>query len=260
MRGFINLLRKFCSRWLSLFALLCLLGCAEQPAYRAPVDDINRAPPKMNGVHVVQEGETFYTLAWRYNRDFKALAHINGLQPPYKLYVGQKIKLSGAAPVMAKRTLEPAAPVVASSSAVTPNASPQSKTISLPSQLKENVAWQWPARGSIIAYFSSQNGQKGIDIGGQNGQPVITAAPGVVVYSGSGLRGYGQMVIVKHNDQFLSAYAHNSRLLVKEGDVIKAQTKIAEMGQTDTESVRLHFEIRKNGQPVNPMLYLPRRG
>jgi lipoprotein NlpD len=124
---------------------------------------------------------------------------------------------------------------------------------------KGAVAWEWPARGKIIDNFSSENAQKGIDIAGQNGQPVITAAPGMVVYSGSGLRGYGQMVIVKHNDQFLSAYAHNSRLLVKEGDIVKAHQKIAEMGQTDTESVRLHFEIRKSGQPVDPMDYLPRQ-
>jgi len=125
---------------------------------------------------------------------------------------------------------------------------------------KGQIAWEWPTPGKTIDNFSSENAQKGIDIAGRNGQPVITAAPGVVVYSGSGLRGYGQMIIVKHNDQFLSAYAHNSRLLVKEGDTVKAHQQIAEMGQTDTESVRLHFEIRKNGQPVDPMDYLPPKG
>ncbi len=131
-----------------------------------------------------------------------------------------------------------------------------SATAALP---KGAVDWQWPAQGRVIANFSSENAKKGIDIGGKNGQPILAAAPGVVVYSGSGLRGYGQMVIIKHNDLFLSAYAHNSRLLVKEGDVVKAHSKIAEMGQTDTETVRLHFEIRKNGMPVGPMLYLPKR-
>ncbi|MFI4956780.1 MAG: peptidoglycan DD-metalloendopeptidase family protein [Gammaproteobacteria bacterium] len=247
--------------------LVTLMGCASstQPVApkRAPVHDINRAPPKMDGTHVVQQGDTFYTIAWRYNRDAQQLARINGLQPPYHLNVGQKIALGKAAPAqqqVAAASSKPwysSPPVGSTNTALTaPTQAPKAAPV-LP---KGAIAWEWPTTGKIIGNFSSQNAQKGIDIAGQNGQPVITAAAGVVVYSGSGLRGYGQMVIVKHNDQFLSAYAHNSRLLVNEGDTVKAHAKIAEMGQTDTESVRLHFEIRKNGQPVDPLDYLPRRG
>lgn len=243
-------------------ACLLLMGCAAkvpQAAYRAPVQDINRAPPKWDGSHVVQKGDTFYTIAWRYNRDAEQLARINGLHPPYHLQVGQRIAL-GKSPVVAKAPVAPSQPVPASPTpkpTYTAKAAPKTPAAPLP---KGAIAWIWPTTGKIIANFSTQNAQKGIDIAGQNGQSVITAAPGVVVYSGSGLRGYGQMIIIKHNDQFLSAYAHNSRMLVKEGDTVKAHSKIAEMGQTDTESARLHFEIRKNGQPVDPLLYLPKRG
>jgi lipoprotein NlpD len=242
---------------------MCLCACAQKPAYRAPVDDINRAAPKMSGAHVVQEGETFYTLAWRYNRDFNELARVNGLKPPYQLTVGQTIQLGRAtAPTPAPATVAKAPkPIYTQPQAAPAVAAPPTPAPSVvATRSLGGLQWQWPAQGKIIGNFSTQKAQKGIDIGGQNGQPVMTAAPGVVVYSGSGLRGYGQMVIIKHNDQFLSAYAHNSRLLVKEGDTVKAQMKIAEMGQTDTESVRLHFEIRKNGQPVDPMLYLPKKG
>lgn len=117
--------------------------------------------------------------------------------------------------------------------------------------------WQWPARGRILKKFSLQGEvNKGVDIGGHLGDPVVAVAPGKVVYSGSGLRGYGNLVIIKHSDNYLSAYAYNKRLLVKEGDVVKAGTLIGKMGQNDAGQILLHFEIRRNGKPVNPLLYL----
>jgi lipoprotein NlpD len=117
--------------------------------------------------------------------------------------------------------------------------------------------WQWPAKGTIIKKFSLQSGgSKGIDIAGSLGDLVRATAPGRVVYSGSGLRGYGNLIIVKHSDNYLSAYAHNQQLLVKEGDVVKAGAEIAKMGHNDAGQVMLHFEIRRNGKPVNPLLYL----
>jgi lipoprotein NlpD len=124
-----------------------------------------------------------------------------------------------------------------------------------------SLTWQWPATGSLIGRFATgrATSNKGIDIAGEAGDPVRAAAAGSVVYSGSGLLGYGQLVIIKHNDQFLSAYAHNRRLLVKEGDQIKAGEKIAEMGSSGAEKVKLHFEIRRSGKPVNPETYLPKR-
>lgn len=123
----------------------------------------------------------------------------------------------------------------------------------------ESIEWAWPTQGKVSAGFNETGGSKGVDILGQTGQPVLAAAPGKVVYSGSGLRGYGKLVIIKHNKTYLSAYAHNSQILVKEGqDVAKGQ-KIAEMGNTDTDKTKLHFEIRKLGKPVDPAKYLPEK-
>jgi lipoprotein NlpD len=120
--------------------------------------------------------------------------------------------------------------------------------------------WVWPARGTLIHPFNSGANPKGIAIAGEAGQPVFAAAPGKVVYSGSGLRGYGKLIIIKHDDTFLSVYAHNRELLVKEGQRVAQGQKIAEMGNTDAERVGLHFEIRRQGRPVDPLQYLPAAG
>ncbi len=235
------------------FAIAILLSSCittqDRPA--VPVSDINRAPPKMAGIHQVKPGESLYEIAWRYNRDFTDLAKINGINKPYKINAGDYLRLSkhDKAPHTAKPKQE-----VASVKKPTPAPKAPPEPV-----LPKDFAWVWPTSGTIIHYFSNEKGQKGIDIAGKTGQPVLAAAPGVVVYSGSGLRGYGQLIILKHNDEFLSAYAHNRQLLVKEGDSVKVLQKIAEMGQTDTESVRLHFEIRRKGEPVNPLQYLPKR-
>jgi lipoprotein NlpD len=118
--------------------------------------------------------------------------------------------------------------------------------------------WLWPTKGRVIKNFSAgDQGNKGIDIAGQRGQPIVSTAGGTVVYSGNALRGYGNLVIVKHNDNYLSAYAHNDRLLVHEGQSVKAGQKIATMGSSGSNSVRLHFEIRYQGKSVNPKRYLP---
>lgn len=120
------------------------------------------------------------------------------------------------------------------------------------------ITWAWPASGKMITGFG-ESGGKGIDIGGKTGDPVTAAADGKVVYSGSGLRGYGQLVIVKHSEAYLTAYAHNHRILVKEGQSVTRGQKIAEMGNTDADQVKLHFEVRKQGKPVDPLKYLPGR-
>lgn len=122
----------------------------------------------------------------------------------------------------------------------------------------DDVAWQWPSSGKVTNGYSDA-GNKGLDFGGKSGDPVQAAADGKVVYAGAGLRGYGELVIVKHNATFLSAYAHNRKILVKEGQQVTRGQKIAEMGNTDSESVKLHFEIRKQGKPIDPSLYLPKR-
>ena len=128
----------------------------------------------------------------------------------------------------------------------------------MPAREDEEVAWAWPASGSVLAGFD-EGRSKGLAIGGKAGDPVLAAADGRVVYAGSGLRGYGNLVIVKHNATFLSAYAHNQALLVKEDQVVRRGQRIAEMGSSDAERVQLHFEIRRQGKPVDPARLLPPR-
>ena len=124
----------------------------------------------------------------------------------------------------------------------------------------KNVDWQWPTQGEIIGKFGeSESVTGGIDIAGQKGQPVKAAGPGIVVYAGSGVRGYGNLIILKHNDRYLSAYAHNDTLRVSENDVIDAGQVIATLGATDAERAQLHFEIREDGQPKDPLKFLPKR-
>jgi lipoprotein NlpD len=121
----------------------------------------------------------------------------------------------------------------------------------------DRLDWLWPAKGRVIAGFSDSANLKGIDIAGTAGEPVLAAAPGRVVYAGSGLRGYGKLVIIKHNKTYLSAYAHNREILVKEGQQVQRGQKIAEMGNSDADQVKLHFEIRRLGKPMDPARYLP---
>jgi lipoprotein NlpD len=123
----------------------------------------------------------------------------------------------------------------------------------------KGLAWTWPASGTLLRGFDENSASKGLDIGGSRGRPVQAAAAGRVVYRGSGLRGYGQLIIIKHNEEFLSAYAHNDRIYIKEGDTVKRGQNIAAMGDTGSDEVMLHFEIRRNGKPVDPLKYLPKR-
>lgn len=190
----------------------------------------------------VKKGDTLSGIAREYDVSASKLASINGLKSPYLIKPGQTLKLQ--------------APESGNTRART---SSRKKTAAA-SQPVDNraVTWQWPVQGELITTFkSNKSGRKGIDIAGREGKDIRAAAPGKVVYSGNGLISYGNLVIIKHNRTYLSAYAHNRKLLVKEGDSIKAGQVIAELGQTGTDSPRLHFEIRKNGKPVNPLNYLP---
>jgi lipoprotein NlpD len=157
-----------------------------------------------------------------------------------------------AAPIAATAPappLEPPPPVVVARA--DPKLAPE------PAEGDEKVDWSWPARGRIVTGFSEAASLKGIDIAGAAGQPVAASAGGKVVYAGTGLRGYGKLIIVKHNGTYLSAYAHNNEILVKEGQQVTRGQKIAEMGNTDADQVKLHFEIRRHGKPVDPLRYLP---
>lgn len=141
--------------------------------------------------------------------------------------------------------------------AKTPPASEAGKPVQPAGSDDEDIGWAWPAKGKIIASFNEGASLKGVDISGKVGQPVLASAPGKVVYSGSGLRGYGKLVIIKHNKTYLSAYAHNSQILVREGQAVAKGQRIAEMGDSDADQVKLHFEIRRMGKPVDPLKYLP---
>lgn len=153
-------------------------------------------------------------------------------------------------------TSVPAKPAPAPASTTTPPSSGATPVVAGPAV----GGWAWPASGTLIGRFASNGSlNKGIDIAGQLGQPVLAASGGTVVYAGSGLRGYGELVIIKHNETYVSAYGHNRRLLVREGQQVKVGQSIAEMGSTGTDRVKLHFEIRRQGKPVDPLQYLPRR-
>ncbi len=234
-------MRKWCS---VLFLLGCLTGCSSEVNY-APVTDIATIEhiPK-NGTYRVSQGETLYSIAWRYGLDYRYLASINHIAPPFHVVAGQHLYLSPKPlkSIPQKNRLVPKIPRV-------PTLSVSRYTLE-PDFNKRVTTWRWPAHGPVIGVYSTLN--KGINIGGQKGNPVYSTAGGQVVYSGNGLRGYGNLIIIKHNSTYLSAYAHNSVVLVKEGQLVNAGQEIAEMGG----KVGLHFEIRRNGQPVNPLNYL----
>lgn len=246
-------------------ALIIVAGCVSQETHLAPVIDAWRQPVSKQGTHKVQPGETLYEIAWRYGFDYREVASINRIAPPYKIHAGQKIFLvaSSPAPTRAKPVVAPPAKLVKKNNAAArtkPEAplSHDSKDKKKPVERSE-IAWHWPTKGIVIKHFSSSGiANKGIDITGRLAEPVLASANGEVVYSGNGLLNYGNLIIIKHNSDYLSAYAHNKVNLVKEGVRVKGGQKIAEMGRSGgAKQVMLHFEIRQAGKPVDPLKYLP---
>ena len=198
--------------------------------------------------HTVQKGDTLFSISWRYGIDAKQLARWNNIPRPYTIYPGQRLRVNSTAPISrSARAKTNTSKSTASSKKSNTNKIVKSVPVG---------DWRWPVKGKLLSRFSAKN--NGIDIVAKEGAVVSAAAKGKVVYSGSGLRGYGNLLIIKHNDSFFSAYAHNKRLLVSEGDSVKSGQKIAEVGSTGTDRVKLHFEIRKDGNPVDPLKYLPR--
>lgn len=266
----------FSSRLLiNLFVIsikICLLtGCLSN--HSAPVEDKSRTNIKRPLAHVVIPGDTLFSIAWRYGLKYEALAKHNGINAPYLIRPSQVIRLDIAAKAQSNQGSRTQAtnsrkmsPTKNTQFVSTPRSTSKIKQTVMAgsdkpnSQLTGAPQWRWPTQGAILSSFQSNSGlNKGIDIGGKLGEPVLAAASGKVVYSGSGLRGYGKLLIIKHNETFLSAYAHNNALRVKEGDFVKAGQTIAEMGSSGTDRVKLHFEIRRDGTPVDPMKFLPRR-
>jgi len=279
-----------------------LHACASSTA-KAPIDSRNNqkqdssktysrsqktAPaPGGSDYHVVQAGDTLYSIAWRYGLSYRELASINGIRSPYTIYKGQRLHVKPGSQQQAAKTvaLQQPAPVKAAPAATAPataakpataappkTASPaamtttqKTTTAAAPAPTGKKAPsydgkWVWPTRGRVLTPFQpSGTGKRGIDIGGHEDQPVKAAANGKVVYAGSGLVGYGRLIIVKHNENLLSAYGHNNKLLVKEGEHVAAGQMIAKMGSSGTNRNELYFEIRKNGKPTDPLRYLPKQ-
>jgi lipoprotein NlpD len=216
----------------------------------------------------VVRGDTLYSIAWRYKLDYKKLARWNAIRTPYVIHIGKKLRLTPLPekPVQIATKVKNPGPYpkptevfkkpVPKSNPKTPTIVKQAPTIKPTPGLPAKIgSWQWPAKGKLIS-SNTVSSRNGIDIKGKMGQTVKAAAAGNVVYSGHGLVGYGNLIIIKHNKTFLSAYAHNSRLLVIEGAKVGAGQPIAEMGNSGTNMVKLHFEIRKDGKSVDPLKYL----
>jgi lipoprotein NlpD len=348
---------------------LAMTGCAVQQEYSAPqVRDLSVSRERASAnQYTVEEGDTLYGIAWRHDMDYRDLARLNQIGPPYRIQPGQQLRLDDGAsapsgedqsrelgetqvatatalgggtaaqagdndwlmpdaeaiernrrlaaePLEADTGAAPSETAVASAQQVAettsqepvqqeepqrePEPQPDTKAEEVaaapPEQEQEpepatqpeadagtevagaperqpesggptytpvdEVSWQWPADGQVVGRFGEGGSiTAGIDIAGQKGQPVRAAGPGIVVYAGSGVRGYGNLILLKHNDQYLSAYAHNDNLQVTENDVVETGQVIATMGDSDAEDVRLHFEVRKDGQPQDPLKYLPER-
>ena len=241
-----------------LLFLSILIGCAGDPP-RAPVErrsGVTKSRPAPDSYTVVG-GDTLYSIAWRHGLDYREIARLNDIAWPYTIYPGQVIAIreTSAKAVPAGKT-EPTRRAPAGSVTKT---SPPRVTNTGPATSGAPVsAWRWPTEGKLVRGFSGTV-HKGIDIGGKAGDPVRATAAGKVVYAGSGIVGYGNLLIVKHNDVFLSAYGHNRRLLVSEGATVVAGQQIAEKGSSGTNAVKLHFEIRRGGKPVDPRGLLPSR-
>ncbi|MEN0106135.1 MAG: peptidoglycan DD-metalloendopeptidase family protein [Pseudomonas sp.] len=263
-----------------------LVGCSSAPPGGVRVVDRTNGgaarttaaapqrPATTTGQYRVQRSDTLYSIAFRFGWDWRALAASNNIPAPYTIKVGQVIRFDGGrpptvvrAPVATANTGSKPPLVVVPTTTVPVIARPaQPPVVTTPATTpvqpvsRSATGWAWPTGGALIGKFSSNGSlNKGIDIAGELGQPVLAASDGSVVYAGSGLRGYGELVIIKHSDTYVSAYGHNRKLLVREGQQVKVGQTIAEMGSTGTDRVKLHFEIRRQGKPVDPLQFLPAR-
>jgi lipoprotein NlpD len=268
-----------CKRFIELTAaaslLLVLVACGSSPRQPAPVEDrsaghgtvaLTEAKPMPGaenagkpGYYTVQKGDTLTRIGLDNGQAWRDVARWNNLSNPDVIEVGQVLRVAppGSAVESSSVVVRPvassaAAPTTAPAQAAAKPATPSSATAS------EDLGFAWPANGQVVQGFDEAK-NKGIDIAGKAGDPVLAAADGQVVYAGAGLRGYGNLIIVKHNNTYLTAYAHNQKLLVKEDQKVRRGDKIAEMGSSDADRVKLHFEVRKQGKPVDPAKFLASR-
>ncbi len=262
---------KLLTRKVSSVLLSCLFltGCAYDSFHYSDLDPDSSQPSgakvqtvPSSGVHRVKSGETLFSIAFSYGLDYRNVADINGIDSPYVIYPNQKIRLSGtpksrSVASSSSSTAPPKAVTKNSTSKVNSSTKPVS-TVKVPD--KKVSDWRWPVSGSVIKSFSNAGvSSKGIDIRGKEAEHVKAAADGVVVYAGNGLIGYGNLVIVKHNEVYLSAYAYNERILVKEKQTVRVGDSLAVIGGKGSERPMLHFEVRRDGQPIDPLKVLPKQ-
>lgn len=260
--------------WLTgpLVLSMVLVGCSTNTP--APITDIHSSTPSAATTsaagqsYTVRPGDTLYKIAQQHGTSVQSIASANGITDPSQLRVGQVLTVGGnggAVAVAPPRSVntqpvttpaEPAPVADTTPPAATTPTSPVD-TSSPRASDADVISWGWPASGTVIQGFTANT--KGIDIEGAIGDPVTAAANGKVMYAGNGVRGLGNLILLGHSNGFITAYAHNESLLVKTGQEIKKGQKIATLGQSDTSSPRLHFEVRRRGTPVNPMSYLPSR-
>ncbi|MEY3611800.1 MAG: Murein hydrolase activator NlpD precursor [Pseudomonadota bacterium] len=264
--------------WPLTLALLILAGCSASPRAPAPVEN-RSASHKTNvpvsapaaeavkvmpgaenagkpGFYTVQKGDTLTRIALDHGQSWRDMVVWNNLANAHLIEVGQVLRV--APPNATVEATGVVVQPVGGTAEVSTAAKPAAVTLPVQPANDEGLGFAWPASGSLIGGFDEAK-NKGLDIAGKAGDPVLAAADGQVVYAGAGLRGYGNLIILKHNNTFLTAYAHNQALLVKEDQKVRKGQKIAEMGKTDADRVKLHFEIRRQGKPVDPAKYLPAR-
>ena len=272
---------------LIILYLTLLSGCGYHPP--APVDEQSNAMVKRqlnsDGTYYVRSGDTLYAIAFGYGLDPMSIAKWNDISSPYVIYPGQRLRLSAPAgrhggsdrssdvtistvktPGQATtRTVSssPKSSLPKSTPAKSEPAPSVSKTTKSPSPASNSAdpkSWKWPTKGRVLrGYVAGDPARNGLDIAGREGQAVGASSGGLVVYSGNGLIGYGELIIIKHSEKMLSAYAHNKVRLVNEGEQVSSGQKIAEMGRNTSDEQLLHFEIRSQGKPVNPLIYLPKK-
>jgi lipoprotein NlpD len=284
---------SFTSTWqrfsIALLAAVVVLmvGCGSRPLSPAPVEnrgtsagrptvaapvaspEVKQLPGFENagkpGYHTVKPGDTLIRIGLDVGQSFRDIVRWNNLENPNLIEVGQVLRVL---PPTSDNALVVTRPVVSG----TANSTTSSSTAALPARVtsapasspqpaasEDDMGWIWPAQGKLIAGFDEAKNNKGFDIDGRSGDAILASADGRVVYAGASLRGYGNLIILKHNNTYLTAYAHNQTLMVIEDQIVKKGQKIAEMGNSDADRVKLHFEIRRQGKPVDPAKYLPAR-
>jgi len=239
--------------------LLLIVTACSTPRSTAKLDFTYHLS-SINGKYEVKQNDSLHAIAHKFDKKVKYLARLNELNYPYTIHPGQVIKLRGhpLALVENRAQIAPKYKKLITKRTLKPNVEPVKVTTNKQEATKRVAkSWLWPASGNVINnFYAGPSKDRGVDIAGGLNSPIVATADGVVAYSGDDIRGYGNLIIIKHKNNYLSAYAHNKKNLVREGDSIKRGQKIALMGKTGADTVKLHFELRLEGKPQDPLLLL----